>query len=233
MHREEKRFYSLKPAVANTETGQVFPQIQKMTRGYDYDSATSVYELAKFVHELPKFKPNLDAFLLNNKAHLTDVLSTSLINSSGILISEKLKYIFSKSKTAVCDYYPACVSYKKNIYDYFWMHLKSISYDSIVFLKSKFIVVQNYAYPIDTINISSLEDYVEKKNTLKETNSGKNITIWSEIIAFNSQFDKHIDLFRVGTFDTNIYISERLKSVIEENRITGLDISPTTNLIFL
>lgn len=71
-------YYIFKTAVNNIETGSVYPQIQKMSPGYDYKAPDSVHALSKAYQHLPDFTPNLDYFELASKAKLSDLLSTAM-----------------------------------------------------------------------------------------------------------------------------------------------------------
>ena len=117
-------FHTFQPACNTIETGSEYPQVQKMAPGYDYRAANSVYALSKAVEKFPDFTPNFDYFVAQGKAKLTDLLSVATVNG-GFLISNRFKFLLEKFNIAQHRFYPAKVSYKKQLYDYYWMHIIS------------------------------------------------------------------------------------------------------------
>lgn len=221
-------YYIFKPAVDSPETGSVFPQVQKMSPGYDYKSANSVHALSR-VQGIPDFEPNLDYFIVQSKAKLSDLLSVSVVRG-GFLVSKKFKEVLEGSKLVNHKFYPAKVSYKKQIYDYYWMHVISDFTDIVDYNNSSFFIYHNYAHNLGEIAIGSKEDLLEKRKKIKADNPGKTVTIWANKITLNNTFDKSLDLFEVGTFDANTYISLSLKNAIDNNNITGCYINEANNI---
>lgn len=218
-------FYIFKPA-----TGKVYPQIQKMSPEYDYAAKNSVHALSREYQNLPEFVPNLDYFVLDNKSTLTDLLSVSVAHQ-GLLISSKLKNIFEKFSLPTHKYFPAKVKYKKLFYNYYWIHIICDLTDLVDYKNSKFFIYYNYCHNLGYININSKEDFLQKKDKIKKDNIGKTITIWAEKIHFTDKFKHQIDLFEITQFDANYYISERLKTAIIHNSISGTQIIPAENII--
>jgi hypothetical protein len=81
------------------------------------------------------------------------------------------------------------------------------------------------------VAVTSKDDFIQKKEKIKKDNPGKTITIWAEKIKFNTNFNSALDLFEIGTFDSHIYITEKLKIAITSANITGCQIIPATNII--
>lgn len=223
-------YYIFEPACNTVETGSQFPQVQKMSPGYDYKASNSVYALSRAVEKFPDFLPNLDYLIVHGKANLTDLLSTSPI-SGGFLISERFKQLLEKFNLAPHKFYPARVSYKKEFHDYYWLHIICNFPDSVDYKKSTFFTYHNYNHNLGNITINSKQDFIQKKQKIKQDNPGKTITLWSQKIILNSNFNQDIDLFEIGTFDSNYYISGRIKSAIEFEKITGCEIRPAPDLI--
>ena len=80
------------------------------------------------------------------------------------------------------------------------------------------------------VKIFSKEDLIEKRTTFKKNNPERTVTIWSRTIKLAANFDKSLDLFEIGMFDSEIYISARLREMITEKKITGVTIRPAENL---
>ena len=222
-------YYILKPASDTIETGHVYPQVQKMSTGYDYKAPNSVHALSR-IQEFPDFEPDLDYFVVHGKAKLSDMHSVTLIYG-GFLISRKLKEILETFNLVPHRFYPARVYYKKTFHEYYWMHIVCNFTDIVDYPTSSFFIYYNFGHNLGKIDIASKEDVIQKRKQVKEDNPGKTVTVWAKKIAFTSFFDKSLDLFEVGMFDSNTYISEPLKEKIISNKITGCYIVEATNLI--
>ena len=209
--------YTIQPAI-----GTIYPQIQKMKEGYNYKSYNSVHALSRKTTEFPDFIPDLDHFVLSNRTGLSDMLSTSVINTGGFLISEKFKNVIENFKIIPHKFYEAKVLYKKSIFPYYWFHAIGNMYSFVDYKKSKFFIYHNFSHNIGYINIDSFEDYIIKKEKIKKDNPTKTVTIWAEKIFLNEDFDKTLDFFEVGIFNSQYFISEKLKFHIEKNNITGV-----------
>lgn len=225
-------FYILTLSSDNIIIGPVFPQVQKMSPGYNYNAANSVYSLAKKASELPTFEPNLHYFVVNSKAKLTDILSNAILTNTGFLVSEKLKNILIGYNLMAHRFYDATIYHKKIFHQYYWLHFKTDPpVSKIDFVNSTFTIILNYAHKVGNVEIQSFEDYLTKNNNIKKDNPGKTLSIWAEKICFNQNFEQNLDFFKIGVFDNNFYISERLKNTIEANKISGIEIKPAYNLI--
>jgi hypothetical protein len=222
-------YYIFKPATNTPETGPEYPQVQKMRPGYDYKAHNSVHALSKEVEHLPNYTPDLDYFVLNGKAKLTDLLSVSVVHG-GFLISPKLKDIFEQFNLPLHKFYPAKVSFKKELFDYFWFHIISNLTDQVDYSHSKFFIYYNYAHNLGYVDIHSKKYLIKKREKIKKDNQDKTVTIWAEQIKMNSISDHKLDLFEIGMFDANCYISETLRNVIINQMVTGCFTQQATNL---
>lgn len=221
-------YYIIKPATDTTETGPVYPQVSKMAPGYNFKATNSVHALSRETEKLPDYEPNLDYFIVNGKAKLSDLLSVSVIYG-GFLISEKFKTVLQQFNLPNHKFYPAKVQYKKQFYDYYWLHIICDLTDNVDYQKSTFFVYHNFSKNIGYIDIASKDEIIQKRAKLKSDNPGKTVTIWAEKIFLNTPFKK-LDLFEIGMFDANCYISERLQQSIIKEKITGCTLTPANNL---
>ena len=222
-------YYILKTALNTPETGTVYPQIQKMAPGYDYKAPNSVHALSREVEKLPNYEPNLDYFIVHTKAKLSDLLSVAVING-GFLISEKLKTVVEQFNLPTHKFYPARVQHKKQFYNYYWMHVICNLTEYVDYQKSTFFVYHNFSKNLGYVDVVSKEEFIQKRLKLKSDNPGKTVTIWAEKITLNTLPNKAFDLFEIGTFDANCYISEALQQAITNEKITGCSIMPANNL---
>lgn len=225
-------YYKFKPATNTKETGAVYPQIQEMSPGYNYKAENSVHALSKYHSSFPEHTPNLDYFIIHNKAKPTDLLSVAVIYG-GFLISTKLKKLLEKFNLPIHKFYNARVLYKNEYYEYYWMHVICNLTDIVDYSASSFFVYHNYSHNLGYIDLLSYEDLTKKKVKIKADNPGKTITIWAEKIVLANSFNEKLDLFQVGSFDSDTYISEELKKAIENEKITGVHIEKTNKIIII
>ncbi len=225
------QYYIFKPAAGTPETGQVFPQVQKMKPGYNYKAHNSVHALSREYQKLPDYEPDLDYFIVHARANLTDLLSVT-VTYGGFLISEKLKSIFEQFNLPTHKFYSAKLKHRKQFYNYYWMHIICNLTDVVDYPRSTFFVYHNFSKNLGYVDVSSNEELIQKEQKLKSDNPGKLVPIWAEKIALTPSFDRSLDLFEIGTFNSDCYISESLKQAIINEKITGSSIQPANNLIF-
>ena len=101
--------------------------------------------------------------------------------------------------------------------------------EEINYHKSHF-AVYDIMIPAGPIDISSKEDFHSKIEALEKNNPGKTIFIKSEKLFFKDAFKNPYDLFEIGLFDANVYITRLLYNKLLEEKVSGLEIIPATNL---
>lgn len=226
-------YYTLETACSTFETGPVFPQIQKLKSGYNDKKPNSIYSyLKKSVDDFSEETPDLDGFIMHPRAKPTDFLSNS-ITKPGFFVSQKVKTIFENHNLIPHRFYPAIVTLKKkSISNYFWAHMIADFTGFIDYPNSCFFIYKHYHLDDGEINIDSLDDYFSKRSQLQIDNPNINITIWAKKIWLRpSFFSKELDLFKIGLFDSNFYISHKLRNALIDNNVTGCDIQLTDSLI--
>lgn len=226
-------YYTLETACNTSETGPAFPQIQKLKPGYNDKKSNSIYSyLKKSVNDFSDEVPDLDGFIMQPQAKLTDFLSNS-ITKPGFFVSKKVKSIFENHNLMPHRFYPAVVTLrKKSIPNYFWAHMIADFTEFIDYANSCFFIYKHYHLDDGDINISSLDDYFAKRTQLRNDNPNINITIWAKKIWLKpSFFAKELDIFKIGLFDSNFYISQKLRNSLIDNKITGCDIQLTDKIV--
>jgi hypothetical protein len=214
------------------ETGPIYPQVQRMSDGYDYKAENATRKLFRHWKSFPEFRPNLDSFVLDAKSRQTDILSNSL-SSRGLILNSKARAIFESAKTCPVKFYKASVIHNnKLLTDYFWMHIVSDYTEFVDYTNSTFFIYQNFMKNLGQIEVFSKEDLIEKEEKLKKDNPSTTLAIWSERIKMIPSFDLTLELFEIGKFDSNLYVGQSLKSVLIDNRITGYKIENTIKIIF-
>ncbi|MBO4332553.1 MAG: hypothetical protein J5875_05245 [Paludibacteraceae bacterium] len=157
-------------------------------------------------------------FTLNKKAVLTDLLSKIAGFNTDLLISEKLKNMISDCDIMQHQYFDAIVNTKKGPQTYFLLHLCQPNLVNYIDYKNTIFYETEWGFYKCPISIDSYEHYLNLKSKDKKTSFGVEI----EKLAMTENFDRSIDMFYILPFDSSIYISERMKKIIEENKITGI-----------
>lgn len=163
---------------------------------------------------------------MHKKAKHTDFLNNLQISgASGFFISQKVKDIFDQFKLMQHKYYPT----KVNGWDmpYYWLHCSEpklthlIDYSESVFYKTRF------NSRVEDISISSYSEYEALKKIF-----GFGFGVRLEKTVSKNEYIKSLDLFKFLPLSGScLYISEKLKSALEQNHVTGFKTQEAENLI--
>jgi len=227
-------YYSFEPACDTVETGPVYPQIQKLKPGYNTNKQNSIYSYlaeSESINGFPGWEPDLDSFVMHARAKPTDLVSNTIIGGTGLFVSHKLKTILEKHQLPPHRFFNAKVTYRGNVLNnYYWLHIICDLTDYIDYPASSFFIYKHFRLNSGTIEIDSKNDYIEKRRRVKEENPGINITIWSNKIHFKSQSNLY-QLFEIGMFDSQLYITQDLRDDLVDQSITGCKIEKTDKII--
>lgn len=182
-----------------------------------FDAPNSLTKLTN--DDFPKQDPDL-IFELEPKAKLTDIVSASNISARGLLMNEKTKNIFEQFNLPEHKFYPATLIVKSNKLQYYWLHIINNSLDDIDYQKTEFYLYSYSDGKLDTIEISSTEDY---NNQWMNTDGVDRIKSDNIIIKYNSTL-KNKDLLLFGELHNNILISKSMASILNSSNISGVDI---------
>ncbi len=227
-------YFILKNASETVETGPVYPQIQKLKPGYDKKKDTSIYSFLKKsqTNKLLDDIPDLDSFIMHSRAKPTDFISNAITNNYGFFVTAKLKEIFEKHFLPLHYFYPAKVIHKSRVLEnYFWMYVISDMTDFIDYANSTFFIYKRYKSSEEYITISSKSDFLTKERSLKVEYPHVYTAIHAEKISLKLPTNKRFDLFQIGEFDFDFYISDSLRNALVKNDITGCNIEPTDRII--
>ena len=207
-------YYTIDNRVDDEEVGSVYPQASCLTQA-------DAHQLR--ADRLPAGAPRL-AFELQRKARLTDLLSEAAMNARGLLMSAHMKEAVAGFTLMRHRFCPASVDTPEGGRDYFWLHLSDPSLEKdIDFPGSAFSWTQS-TFREGPLQLSSYEDYLQKRE--------ENGFLWGaalDRIKLLDRFDRTLDLFTLGRFDGNIYISEALRAAIVEAGCTGVEIRKAEN----
>jgi hypothetical protein len=164
---------------------------------------------------IPNLAINLEVY---SKSKVEDVMA-GFNSFKGLIISEKLKNLFSNFALPPFKLYPLTLKHKNNTYNnYYWVHVlllpdnpSPISFEKTQFFKSSDIGEPQMSSPV---YVKNFEDARLKKVSIY---AGGELYLNKEALKF--------DLFAFRGIPTKCYlISERLKQVLIKDQITGITI---------
>lgn len=222
------KYFVLDFACGTSETGPEYPQVQEMGKRYDYDGSNSIYALEDSRSELPDFTPDLDHFVLHKKAKPTDLISNSVNNITGFLLSGNFQKLLSDYNLGKHKFYQAKVMHQNSqLKDYFWLQLVIDFSAEVDFSRSEFFIFEDFEVDKGAIKISSWKDYDSKSKDLKKKERNKSLAIWAKRIVMNEKFDRGLDLFSIDRFSLGFFISEKLADGILKAKLSGIEIKDT------
>jgi hypothetical protein len=222
------KYFFLKESVRTIETGNEYPQIQKMSTMHDFDDDNGVYVFSRIT--FPQNNPNLKFLLLEEQAKLTDLLSSVMLILTGLLINNKVKDLLSNFNIPNHKFYPAFVKdIKDNVYAYYWIQTSDerdvdflLNYsESEFYIRKDTIGIEK-----EPVKINSIEDLKYYQSKL-EIHQGIRT---SKAVLNKSFLSLNLDLFKVGRFSTYWIVTERLKNAFEKEKITGVSFTEAKNL---
>ena len=161
--------------------------------------------------------PELIAELAEN-SRVTNIIEPP-VRTLGFIIDHKAKQIFNDfniaDKTAFYDL--KLIDRRQHHYlDYFYLHHISMMNSHINFEDSSFHIKNIITKAEEDVSFQNYSDlrHFTSNNIIKEIHSDR-ISIDSEM--------KEYDFFKLALGDIAFYVSDRLKSALEEAKITGVD----------
>ena len=209
--------------------GTDFPQAWKFTKEYkkECDDANGIYSFFKRIqkNERPDFMPNLGGFILSGRAKLTNIVSTTI---PMLHMDNEAKEVFSVCNLGDSEFYKAQLYIKQRkiftqILDYYYLCsfidiLDYIYFPGTIFRHEINLVEKQNVYVTGLSSFSAYEEYWQQNN--------KGL-IYPQTITLKEGFDKTLDYFIIPKLNIFYGIaSEKLKTMIEDNGITGLRFEP-------
>lgn len=225
-----KKYYTINESLNPQIVGKDFPQVHNFIKAYNPDSECALLSLYDYFDEFPDYIPNLEGFKLADSAKLTDFVSSAFCPNL-FIVSERAKQLLETYNLGSHRFYPLGL-YKRNVrHSYYMLHIiinpdytENVNYPRSVFKEcSEYSIDENLGYHA----ISSRSDFFAKREKLKMV--GKNL--WSEKIVMQPSFDDSLDLFMIVYFNSDNFISERLKNAIEAKGLTGWEFKMAINLV--
>jgi len=216
----ENIFFDIKPAVGTPTTGQGYPAA-KMNDGDNF-WAHSVHGI--FNHRtIPKENSNIH-YVLSSRAKLCDMMSQAAISGSGFLVSKKFKSFLQNFNLGEHFFFDGSIEKKGQNHEYYWLHIiwndrhTIVDFDKTNFYKKK------YSEHLGELDISSNQDYWKVKEKI-----GSRFSIGFDHLVLKEY--PNLDLWPVP-YRGNLIVSSKLKTEIENNGFTGINISKNKILCF-
>lgn len=213
-------YYVLKNSTGK-EIGKTYPQTNGMSNDYNFQIPESINFLPNL--ETPLHTPNLNFFKVDDKAKITDFISTGLINATGFIVNEKIKSLLDNYNIAEHMYFPARLYHKNKLINAYWLHFTKDYTPTINFQKSTF----NLLSPITWDVWSTLETNLKFSNltSLIESHKEKDSLdqFFPNELTINSKNQIHILSFQY--LGTRVLISDFLLNRLKKENITGYEVS--------
>lgn len=210
------KFYGLEHAITKEAVGP-YPQSERMADHYYYKGSNSIRNLNYDNH----FIPDLDAIQLVRGAKLTDLLSVVVISPmEGKIISKEFKDLLGNFDLPKHAFYKARVINSKNQEvlekQYFLFRVLEHQNQHINFDRSEFYIKEWGEGEVAAIDIHNAED-LEISSKERGLKAGQFVT--PRFITLLP--DVAFDIFSFRRF-AGFFISERLKTAIEQSGLTGI-----------
>jgi hypothetical protein len=230
-------YYVLKSSANPSKIGRRFPQVEKIVdrEAYPFESAQSISKFNPW-GRLPDDLV-VPEYELHSSAKLTDLISSGGQHSDILIISEKSHDLIKGFDLPPYQSYETKIYAKNEPYIYYVFFIPQNSYELIDFEKSEFALYPMNAMKIrhKSLNINSIADYEkcikEHPFLVKENPARLKVAIDKLVLIDDIPFD----LFRIiGPISTmySYFVSERLKTAMEENKCTGMDFERLEDIQF-
>ncbi len=213
-------YYKLDYSINLQEVGHI-SQSSRLTGVASGGLSAEVHSYLKELQEkedFPEEIPILKEILLEEDAKLTDYIHTTYLPYVlGILISERFKIELQQLNLTNYKFYEAKVTHKKKEYKYYFLLLKdcksSIDYPESLFHIEK-VVDSEVLYTKVFQNAEEQVQYAQKIiMELKLVTPGE------------IKLKEVLDIIRIP-YTAQIYISEKVKKIIDTHKFSGMEIVP-------
>lgn len=217
------QYYSLHDAVTKIGRGG-YPQVQSFSldEGRKTSDPDFVWNLK--AGAIPNFKPYIGTLNLQKGSAVTDFISHVL--GTDFICNEKARNIIKEHSIGVTDFYDLKIKHKDTFYDnYKLMHSVNNYTDKIDFEKSVFHlqkIENNVKVGEEKFSIANLEEFREYTDKFKRLNLQERRWVTPIEIRFKENYQPEHDIFIIWGININTYVSEKLKTALEKNKVTGV-----------
>lgn len=213
---KEKTYFILNTIIIDEDIVGCWPQSEENEPPMYYEERKKLRSL-KWEETLPESIPGLSSsMVLSKEAKLTDIITTNNYASlSGFPLSIKAKDLLKDFDIEQGKFYETSILQKRKKTPFSFLYLL-MAYDLINYNDSDFIsehLISSDAASVKPLQINSLEEFDAQRDILIEDS----LTIRPEKLVIKREADMF--LLPLTPF---IFVSEKLKKVLESNKITGL-----------
>lgn len=223
------KYFFLERETNSKIIGKLFYQTVGVPQGlriqfYTGEKGTATLNNKVFPEALPDNETKF-YWELEEKAKLTDRLNVGNITAEGLFVNEKAKNILQNLKLPEHRWYKGKIienhyiakqkGRKQEEYTYWWLHLLERPYTSLDWQNSYFYK-SYFGDEIvgDRLFFNNYDELIEAKNKDKEH------LLKFGSLAFNDNVDNY-DLFYMGRPVSEIICSEKLKTILQKEKVTG------------
>lgn len=218
-----KKYFHLDRTSDTKIIGNYYPQCKALTKGYNNEAENSFYNFAFHKGRKVNFIPNLDGIIIHKTSRLTDVISCSVGPGSDLIISERFYNLLKSFKTSSIQYFDCYIYKGESRSKYIWVHFiydleKYVDYRDSLFTHPDESLLAEIK---EIASYKDFMDFYEQKDKFGFIKAKK--------ISLNAAGP---DFFVIGRFNQKAYISERLRGVILNEKITGIEINEVDDIEF-
>lgn len=221
-----KRYYLMDFSVDEKITGKDYPQCWDFVKGTNLEAPHSFYATSDAWEkdEIPKFTPELDGYKLSNKCRMTDFMSTSILHFP--LVSQRAKEILSSFNLGRHEFYPAKILAKGKERLFYFLYTPSIINNEVNLAKSRFCMCDCHTYKPTKMFVSGIHNITEYRQLYNDM-IFKDLENRLQIFEIAVKKDFDTDYFMLWPLITSkqFLISEKLFNSIEENKLTGFEVT--------
>ena len=221
---DKPKYWRINYTSNEKEIGPMYPQIQSSKGGFwNVMDSLSVYGQIKY-GKSPTISPPFGTLILEDKAKITDFLSTAQLSHHGFIISEKTKLILDKYKLGKHWFFPVKIKHKNKILDYYVFHTNNSQLHLFNLSKSDFgckPITKGKSF-IERIIVSDKNSFLSQKKRYQNKKG-----YWScnpLLLYFNRDNYNSFDIIADRDINIHFYISDRLKRELIEKNISGIEI---------
>lgn len=201
------KYYPIRNSLETKVVGRKYPQLE---------CNNLVYAHAIPIHGSCKKQIKL-SFNLAKGAKITDVLSTFAISACGFIVSERLKELLKDFNLERHEYIPTEIISGENKYKYFFLHF--FGEDMIHCLDYQRSIFRVVEWGFKDLGTKSFDSFDSLKEYIKKDKDNF-LMMPLEHVVLKEVF-KELDLFSIPQFANEMYVSEKLKAIIANEKITG------------
>ena len=220
-------YYILVSSINSKIVGRDFPQAWKFTKEYQKksDDPNGIYAFIKCVRHRnvrPDFIPDLGGFKLSSIAKITDIISTGVF--SILAMNQRTADIFSQFNLGDHEFYKWTLYTKNGEFDYFYLCSFTEIFNSVIIPESIFKMCMALGSENHALWLNGFSSYKAYNDFVNKMHSWDKTPVY---LSMKEDFDFGLDFFIID--ELNVFlgiISERLKTRLDEEGVTGLEYVP-------